>query len=96
MAIVTNHAAARYVERVDPRLTPDQARAEMLGAAHAIDIACVFGAKMVKMGNGARLVLEGEVVVTVKQSIHPERAPASKVMLKRFNKNRRARQEREA
>lgn len=63
--IVTTHAVARWCERVDPRATADQARHAMLACARAVDAAAAFGCPTVRLGSGARLILEGETVVTV-------------------------------
>ena len=64
MCIVTTHAAQRYVERVEP-VSIDEARAKLTAAAKVVNGAARFGATTVIMGNGARLVLKGDVVATV-------------------------------
>lgn len=66
MIHVTSHACERFVERIDSRLTFDQARAAILRSAAAIECAARFGCGTVRLGNGARLVLVGATVVTVK------------------------------
>lgn len=60
---VTRHAAERYLERVDPRLTLAEAVKALSG--HAIQRAADFGAPYVKLGTGQHVVLEGATVVTV-------------------------------
>lgn len=84
MAHVSLHAAGRYVERVAPDLTLEQARLTILAHASAIDCAAAFGAKAVRIANGARLVLQGDVVTTIKMP--PARQPASRTMLKRYHR----------
>lgn len=73
---VTHHAADRYVERVAPELTREQAADVIRGHGPAIVKASNFGCTVVRLGNGARLVLEGRNVITVhgrgtRRSIHP-------------------------
>ena len=63
--IITTHAAERYIERVDPTLTLDQARAAILTSERAVEAAAGFGCRTVKLGNGGRLQLDGLTVVTV-------------------------------
>lgn len=67
--IVTRHAIDRYRERVEP-VTPAEAEAVM--RTQAVQAAIAFGAKAVRLGNGARLVLEGETIVTV---LGPQQGP---------------------
>jgi hypothetical protein len=62
---VTHHAAERYVERVDGSATIKTAIAAIEAHAPAIELAAAFGAKIVKRGDGVRLILEGQTVVTV-------------------------------
>lgn len=62
---VTHHAAERYVERIAPGLSIEQATIAIEGAAPAIAVAVAFGCKVVRLGNGARLCLKGLTVVTV-------------------------------
>ena len=61
---VTEHAIDRYCERVEnaPR---DVVRARILAASRGITCAVAFGASVVILGCGARLVIEGASVVTV-------------------------------
>jgi hypothetical protein len=63
--IVTHHACQRYVERVDPRVTLGEAADIIAGAERAIEAATRFGAHVVRMGTGAKLVLHDGKVVTV-------------------------------
>lgn len=65
MIHITAHAAERFIERIDGRLTFDQAREAIAAHAPAIEKAAAFGCKVVKLGCGGRLVLEGTKVVTV-------------------------------
>lgn len=64
MCIVTDHAIDRYIERVS-RVDRDVARDCIASASEVIDIAAEFGCTRVRLGNGARLRLAGDVVVTV-------------------------------
>lgn len=89
MAIVTRHAMERYVERIRPGFTLSQAEAEIMVSSPTIAIAAAFGAREVRTGHGARLVLEGDHVVTVKLVCRPS-APGS--MIKRYAKAKRERQ----
>lgn len=63
--IVTLRAVARYRERVDPGLDGDGARARILASERAINAAAEFGARTVRQGCGAKLILDGLTVVTV-------------------------------
>jgi hypothetical protein len=65
MIHVTAHAARRYVERVDPKLTLAEATARIHASDAALEIAADFGAHVVRLGCGAKLILEGFTVVTV-------------------------------
>lgn len=60
---ITDHSVLRYLERVWG-VDVEAARAEMLTASNAVTAAASFGADTVKMGNGARLRLCGDTVVT--------------------------------
>lgn len=62
---VTEHAARRWIDRVHPGICQDDAMAEIASHGAAIRAAACFGSTCVKLGCGARLVLEGEAVVTV-------------------------------
>jgi hypothetical protein len=61
---VTHHACERFVERV-AACSIDDARDRILGSSRAIETAAAFGCAIVKLGGGARLILEGLTVVTV-------------------------------
>lgn len=60
---ITSHALARAVERVPGIATVEQARA--LLSSRAIHAAIAFGARLVKLGTGNRVILRGPTVVTV-------------------------------
>lgn len=62
---ITHHAALRYCERVDPSLSPIEAIALLRRHVAAISIAATFGCGVIRLGNGARLILSGWDVVTV-------------------------------
>jgi hypothetical protein len=59
---VTRHACQRYQQRVEP-VTQRVARERIV--AHALEAAVAMGAKLVKLGDGSRLVLDGCTVTTV-------------------------------
>ncbi len=61
---VTMHAAQRYVERIDGRLTIEEAFAAIQEHGPAISAAAAFGCHVVKTSR-AKLVLQGNRVVTV-------------------------------
>lgn len=65
---VTHHAIDRYIERIAP-VGRDEAARAILAAETAIHAATAFGAHVVRLGNGARLVCTGPLsnvrVVTV-------------------------------
>lgn len=61
--VITEHALLRYLERVW-LIDVEAAKAEMMAARTAVETAAKFGSDCVKMGNGARLRLKGETVVT--------------------------------
>lgn len=65
MASLTRHAIDRYIERVDPSLSIQAARAALMLHAPVIKTAADFRCGTVLLGSGARLVLDGERVVTV-------------------------------
>lgn len=65
MIHVTDHAAQRYVERIDGSLSIEQAHAIIATHERIVTAAAAFGAPTVRLGNGARLVLVGTRVVTV-------------------------------
>jgi hypothetical protein len=60
---VSRHAAERYLERVNPRLTMAEAIDAL--SSPAIRRAAEFGAAYVRLGTGQRVVLDGFNVVTV-------------------------------
>jgi len=62
---VSAHAARRWIERVDPAATLDDARAIIHTHDRAIAKAAAFGCETVVLGCGARLILDGANVVTV-------------------------------
>src|SRR4051794_34975858 len=68
---ITPHAIDRYIERIEA-VSRDDAVALIRAAEPAIRVAKDFGATVVKMKNGARLVCEGRKVVTV---MHPHCFP---------------------
>jgi hypothetical protein len=94
MAVVTHHAAERYVERIAPGTSITSAYFAIMASAETIDIAAAFGAREVRTPRGARLVLEGDTVVTVKQTVKDRSAPGA--MVKRWVKEKRTKREREA
>jgi hypothetical protein len=59
---ITDHAVLRYLERVKG-VDIEAIRAEM--AAPGLEIAGIIGCGVVRMANGARLKLSGDVVSTV-------------------------------
>lgn len=62
---VTEHAIDRYIERIAPFATRDAVHAIILGAARGIVTAAAIGCEVVRISGGARLILQGDVVVTV-------------------------------
>lgn len=80
---VTAHAAQRYIERINGKLSPEEARDAIRAHGKAIEAAFEFGCKCVRMACGGRLILdlERQVVVTV----HP---PQPKVKSARFHGRR--------
>lgn len=67
---VTRHAAERFIERVDPRLTFDQARDAILASAPAITVAASIGCTVIRR-TGHKLILDGARIVTVIVPEHP-------------------------
>lgn len=65
MIVITAHAAARFIEYAAPRMTTAEARAEIATHERAILVAANFGCKCIRLGNGAKLILSGDHVVTV-------------------------------
>ena len=64
MPHITKHAVQRYMERVGPA-DAIKARAAITEHFPCIDKAAAFGCPVVLLGNGARLILDGDIVVTV-------------------------------
>lgn len=64
MIHVSRHAAKRYRERVCQCSNAD-ARAAILSHGRALELAVAIGAKIVRLGDGSRLLLDGSTVVTV-------------------------------
>lgn len=60
--IITTHAIQRYAERVRP-CAEAEARAD-LSTAH-IQRASAFGARLIRLGGGQRLIIRDGVIVTV-------------------------------
>ncbi|MAW99555.1 MAG: hypothetical protein CMN72_07880 [Sphingomonas sp.] len=65
MIEVTHHAAMRFTELVDPSLTIDQARRAIMTHEPAIRCAAENGCHCVRIGCGAKLIIENWRVVTV-------------------------------
>ncbi len=61
---ITHHAVDRYVERVAPVSRAEAARA-MHAADRAIETAAAFGARIVRLSSGARLICRGRDPVRV-------------------------------
>ena len=68
MIHVTGHAIQRFQERVQ-NLPVDQVEAAL--SSPFIQRAVEFGAKYVKLFNGARAVIRGGVIITVLPREHP-------------------------
>lgn len=66
---ITDNAVDRWLERVEPHATRTEAAAHIASHARAIRAAAAFGAHIVRLATGHRLILaEGEPrVVTVHQ-----------------------------
>ena len=71
MTYISDHAVLRYLERVKG-VDIEAIRSEMMSPA--VDTAVQFGCDTVKMGNGARLRLVGDVVQTVLPKAKKRRA----------------------
>lgn len=61
---LTQHSVERYIERVRP-CAWNEAEADLLSHERAILTAAAMGCRTVRLGNGARLVLDGATIVTV-------------------------------
>lgn len=76
--VITAHAAQRYVERIDPSLSIEQARAEIHTHERAVSAAHSFGCTCVKLANRGRLILDAEgAVVTVLGADQYRRTPGA-------------------
>lgn len=64
VCIITDHSLLRYIERVW-HVDIEAARAEMMLSGKTVDAAALMGCDTIKLGNGARLKMKGDVVVTV-------------------------------
>lgn len=64
MIRVTKHAIERWIERIAP-VSKESARASILSHSRTLNLAVAFGSGTVKLGDGTRLVLSGNAVVTV-------------------------------
>ena len=65
MIEVTHHAAQRYVERVNPALSLDEVRREIMSHERAIMVAIRERCECVRLGCGAKLIVREGRVVTV-------------------------------
>ena len=72
---VSRHAVDRYIERVDGSLTWEEADAEIRRHAPAIIRAADFSCRLLRLGNGAKLVLDERKVVTVLSRWQMRRVP---------------------
>lgn len=61
---VSLHAIARWQERV-AACSVEEARAAILASARVIERAVEFGASTIRLGNGARLIVDNGLVITV-------------------------------
>lgn len=61
---VSRHACQRYQQRVEP-VTQAVAKERILSHRRALEAAVAMGARIVKLGDGSRLLLNGSVVTTV-------------------------------
>lgn len=64
VCIITDHSLLRYIERVW-HVDIAAARAEMMLSGKIVDAAALIGCDTIKLGNGARLKMKGNTVVTV-------------------------------
>lgn len=62
---ITRHALDRWIERVEPTADDAKARASIMSYGKVLELAISLKACGVKLGNGAKLVLEGNSIVTV-------------------------------
>ena len=64
--IISLHARQRYVERINPALTLDQAADAIRGHTRALDAAESMNSRVfIRLASGARFLVEGDRVVTV-------------------------------
>lgn len=84
MVRVSSHAISRYMERVR-RCSVDEAVAAL--SCSAVLCAAEFGAKWVRLSGGQRIVIEGDVVVTVHEA-HSYRRQVRRVGLGRYGRGR--------
>lgn len=61
---VTAHAIERYVQRVEP-ISEDDALEKLTRSKGVVMLAASIGCISVRLGCGARLILDGETIVTV-------------------------------
>lgn len=61
---ITAHAIQRWTERVEP-ISHDEAAERLMSCRRAVLAAESIGCQSVRLGNGARLVLQGATIVTV-------------------------------
>jgi hypothetical protein len=64
MIHVTDHAMRRFAERVTP-CSLEEAKAAILSHSRALETAVQFDCQVVKLGDGSKLILQGNRVVTV-------------------------------
>lgn len=64
MIRVTAHAIQRFQQRIFA-CSFEEARAAILSHTRALEAAVRFGAEVVRLADGSRLILEGNAVVTV-------------------------------
>lgn len=72
---ITDHAVDRWLERVEPRVTRTEAAAHIAAHARAIRAAAAFGANIVRLATGHRLILapgEPRVVTVQRRHIIPD------------------------
>lgn len=96
--VITAHAASRYVERIAPGITVDQAREAIRSHSAAILAAHAFGCWAVLTGCRAKLVLGldeggGLSVVTVEHA-HGWENSAPRKMRRRYRDARLAKEQR--
>jgi hypothetical protein len=64
MIHVSIHACERFIERCH-RCSIEEAKEEILSHTRAIEAAARFHCEVVRLGDGSRLILKGERVITV-------------------------------